>query len=1802
MLESATSRRDASLPPSARTSRTGSPAFSKAPGPRTNGSILSEPATNETDGSSNVLRDSLARADSALNRLPRKSFPTVIDFQNSRESADPVRFVQNNQLWDVTPSGRRSIQFGRSENGDGHLHSRQPSWDDDIKGRGSTSFMAKIKSLAATTGLQTPKNVEASQCSPASSPITPRVQPGQSPGDVDGSDADADAEETADEGCATDKNKKRRKMRRHKNHNSSVSVPNTPGAAIDAEFPMAPRLAFLRRRAVTVTDGDEHHAGLSEGEGREQLARRVNMVSSQSWIPSVPRSLVDGETEERGTERKRMGHLRSLTVLGGGVISDVDMSPRRPFFAAGEKATTYGAAKWQQMKSALKALRPPRERPFDYLKSAELLAELRAGAPAVLMLASMIQRDEHGHKRIPVLLEQLNLRVVDSAPADGDEDRHWVFTIALEYGNGPYRMKWSVKRTIREILNLHFRYKIARNNDKHMYPRMSGRHLKQPKFPLSSFPYLRNVRGLEDSDNDDELLQPPRAQSLYSQSVRAEDTAGEVTAGEQTAAEQTASDGEHRQRPRKKRSRMNMLAARNRRSTIASELGDAVDTELAAQREAAVKRRFMLEQRRMLEKYLQEMIRWLIFRADSNRLCRFLELSALGVRLAAEGSYHGKECYLHIQSSKDIDVRRMLNPGKVITMHSRKWFLVRQAYIVCVESPENMNIHDVFLVDSKFRIVPKRSKLKQISDKAKGDAKKELEIDLTADPEPGKHHTITLQNSERKIKLFAGSQAIIRQFEESVVDMLKIASWNQENRFGSFAPVRTKVFAQWLVDGRDYMWNVSRALNMAKDVIYIHDWWLSPELYMRRPPAISQKWRLDRILQRKAKEGVKVFVILYRNVEAAVPIDSEYTKHSLLNLHPNIFVQRSPHQLKKNQFFYAHHEKVVIVDHDVAFVGGIDLCFGRWDCPQHPVTDDKPTGFEDANGPKDAEHCQLFPGKDYSNPRVSDFFRLHEPYAEMYDRSEVPRMPWHDVSMQLVGQPARDLTRHFVQRWNYIRRGRNPTRPTPFLLPPPETNPEDLQALGLTGTCEVQILRSAGAWSLGTEDVEMSIQSAYVKMIDESEHFVYMENQFFVTSTNTLNTAVQNRIGDALVDRIKRAHSRGEEWKCFILIPLMPGFQAAITENQGSSVRIILQLQYRSICRGEFSIFGRLRAASIEPEDYIQFFSLRSWGKIGKNEVLTTEQLYIHAKIIIVDDRIALIGSANINERSMLGDRDSEAAAVIRDTHMISSYMAGRAYMVGRFAHTLRMRLMREHLGLETDDIGDADRMGEWFGEPDDDASVSGAGHEFPVAEGSGDTRPVTPRFSTPSRTKGFNFHIELENLNPSVRSGNGKGVDRVDKRLAGNEGRKCDVESYGPDYRKTAHRLGLDSGRDSAVISGREILLADVSGQGKGTTVSSPSSGRRRRLSSPPRFPSHGSPIKITERVPPMPPFGRSTEHLGLPRTGLPPSSLVSDDTDICGSGVHFEADLNPVSPLPNPLIADIKPAQVDKDCMKDPLNPSFYADVWNRVAENNTKIFRRVFRCHPDSEVQTFADYAAWDLYATRFKHSMEGRSRTPSTSQHDASRPGTTSTGITPFNNTGSIDRGGSPRNGSSHPKLLSVPANGHSDPHRPGSSPSINNRGAQTPTVSKPTSDREFTSSPRKKVQDTHSPGLIPGDAAFPVFESNTANGLLQAQAANDGKQRRATFTGLEKPDRASMAPSSNSNMATMGTTRRRRRATTRGSRRDFTGHEEVLPRADALELLNLVQGHLVDFPYDWLYVEENKGSWLHGVDSMAPVAI
>lgn len=67
---------------------------------------------------------------------------------------------------------------------------------------------------------------------------------------------------------------------------------------------------------------------------------------------------------------------------------------------------------------------------------------------------------------------------------------------------------------------------------------------------------------------------------------------------------------------------------------------------------------------------------------------------------------------------------------------------------------------------------------------------------------------------------------------------------------------------------------------------------------------------------------------------------------------------------------------------------------------------------------------------------------------------------------------------------------------------------------------------------------------------------------------------------------------------------------------------------------------------------------------------------------MIADDRIVICGSANLNDRSQLGDHDSEIAVIIEDFSPVQSSMNGQPWMASRFASSLRRELFRKHLGL----------------------------------------------------------------------------------------------------------------------------------------------------------------------------------------------------------------------------------------------------------------------------------------------------------------------------------------------------------------------------------------------------------------------------------------------------------------------------------------------------------------------------------------
>ncbi len=80
---------------------------------------------------------------------------------------------------------------------------------------------------------------------------------------------------------------------------------------------------------------------------------------------------------------------------------------------------------------------------------------------------------------------------------------------------------------------------------------------------------------------------------------------------------------------------------------------------------------------------------------------------------------------------------------------------------------------------------------------------------------------------------------------------------------------------------------------------------------------------------------------------------------------------------------------------------------------------------------------------------------------------------------------------------------------------------------------------------------------------------------------------------------------------------------------------------------------------------------------------VVTEQIYIHSKLLIADDRVAILGSANINDRSLCGTRDSELAVIVRDSESTDAKLDGtHNQKVGKTINKLRKDLWKKHFGM----------------------------------------------------------------------------------------------------------------------------------------------------------------------------------------------------------------------------------------------------------------------------------------------------------------------------------------------------------------------------------------------------------------------------------------------------------------------------------------------------------------------------------------
>jgi phosphatidylserine/phosphatidylglycerophosphate/cardiolipin synthase-like enzyme len=237
--------------------------------------------------------------------------------------------------------------------------------------------------------------------------------------------------------------------------------------------------------------------------------------------------------------------------------------------------------------------------------------------------------------------------------------------------------------------------------------------------------------------------------------------------------------------------------------------------------------------------------------------------------------------------------------------------------------------------------------------------------------------------------------------------------------------------------------------------------------------------------------------------------------------------------------------------------------------------------------------------------------------------------PWHDTIMAVDGEAARALGELGRLRWKI---GCDEVL-CEADLPPKAPWPEKLEA-HFTDV-PIAIARTRGKVANWTEVRE--IEALYVDMIMAAERFVYLENQYF--ASRVIARAVERRLRE----------TGGPE---FLVVSPRTGMGWLDDEAMSPARAELMKALAGADHEGRFRIYNPLT---------------REGGEI-----------YVHSKVMIVDDRMLRVGSANLNNRSM--GLDSECDVMIDAAHDPSGATARRIAAI-------RSDLMGEHLDVPADEV-----------------------------------------------------------------------------------------------------------------------------------------------------------------------------------------------------------------------------------------------------------------------------------------------------------------------------------------------------------------------------------------------------------------------------------------------------------------------------------------------------------------------------------
>lgn len=240
--------------------------------------------------------------------------------------------------------------------------------------------------------------------------------------------------------------------------------------------------------------------------------------------------------------------------------------------------------------------------------------------------------------------------------------------------------------------------------------------------------------------------------------------------------------------------------------------------------------------------------------------------------------------------------------------------------------------------------------------------------------------------------------------------------------------------------------------------------------------------------------------------------------------------------------------------------------------------------------------------------------------------------PWHDISVMVEGEAAVALAELGRERW--AQAGAAPLLPC---VPQADSAwPPMLRAE--FRDVEVGIARTRSAW--GGLDELREVEALFLDHIRRAKRFIYAESQYFASRT----------VAEAIAERV----AEPDPPEIVLINPATSSGWLEQTAMDGARVRL---------------------AHAIAECDHLRRFRIY----IPRNAAGTA--IYVHSKMMIVDDEIVRIGSANMNNRSMGLDSECDL--------FIDAARPGNDHACPPIAR-LRMRLLAEHLGMTTNDVAAA--------------------------------------------------------------------------------------------------------------------------------------------------------------------------------------------------------------------------------------------------------------------------------------------------------------------------------------------------------------------------------------------------------------------------------------------------------------------------------------------------------------------------------